>query len=361
MGVKQTGQIGGDIMTNRIRTVTILAAVMFFIIAALGTRAYSEEEPDEETIDSAQETLEPPQEEESQPAIGGIILHPRRLGFGIEVDIRLSVIPAVHTGPCPAVFTLKGQIYASKATKVLYKFIRSDRRPMTPVTLTFEKPGTLDVTDTFQISGSAPTMSEAWAFIEVISPVNVKTQSSTVFFRADCGVKEKDAAGAAPSRQKTGQALKGAGREECVRFNPADAAARYEDGAWKVGDGSRTLFAFGEEKKEAERALAVIKRYAMDQSCFVGWPRPSFHYMLVNGSSPVGPHEGEMCRAFNPAATEVRQAGGAWKITEGTQVLFDFGAGKDQADQAMAIIRKYGFTHSCIMAPGRIDLVYMRR
>jgi hypothetical protein len=329
-----------------------VALVSLFFAGPAGV-AWGQEEKDGEAVS------EPSQEEESRP-IRGTPFAPRRLGFGMEVIINLNVIPAVPAGSCPAVFTLKGQIYINKAATVLYKFVRSDRKQMAPVTLTFEKPGALEVTDTFRIGGDAPAASESWAFLEVVRPVNVKVQSNTVFFKADCGVKAKDGAGVAPGRRKTGYEQKEGG-EECVRFNPADTTISYQQGAWKVGDGVQTLYAFGAGKKEAERTLAVIKRYNMDQSCFVGRPRPSFHYMLVNGSSPAGPHEGETCKPFNPPATEVRQVGGSWKVTDGEQVLFDFGGHKDQADQALALIRKYGFTHSCMVAPGRIDAVYMRR
>jgi hypothetical protein len=341
-------------MTGWKGSVLIFMALASLVFVSPAGDGWGQEDPDTEVISK------PPQEEESRP-IRGTPFAPRRMGFGMEVIINVNVVPAAPAGSCPAVFIVKGQIYVNKAATVQYKFVRSDRKLMTPVTLTFEKPGALEVTDTFRIGGDTKAPSEGWAFLEVVRPVNVKVQSNTVFFKTDCGVKAKDGAGAAPGRQKTGQEQKEGSREECVRFNPADTAMRYERGAWKVGDGVQTLFAFGAGKEEAERALAVIKRYAVDQSCFVGRPRPSFHYMLVNGASPAGSHEGEVCKPFNPPATEVRQVGGSWKVADGDQVLFDFGANKDQADQVLALIRKYGFTHSCMIAPGRIDLVYMRR
>jgi hypothetical protein len=53
---------------------------------------------------------------------------------------------------------------------------------------------------------------------------------------------------------------------------------------------------------------------------------------------------------FNPATTNVQQIKGHWKVGDGDRSLFDFGTNKTEADQAPAIIKKYGFAYSCMMA-----------
>jgi len=39
------------------------------------------------------------------------------------------------------------------------------------------------------------------------------------------------------------------------------------------------MFDFGSKKAEADKALAIIKKYGFNKSCFVGRPDPSFQYM----------------------------------------------------------------------------------
>jgi hypothetical protein len=151
------------------------------------------------------------------------------------------------------------------------------------------------------------------------------------------------------------------GGGDCVSFNPAATTVQQSQASWTVVNGVRTLFSFGVDKIEAENTLAVIKHYKMDQSCFVGHPRPSFHYMLAAGSSPVGPFPGEDCRSFNPATTNVQQMKGGWKVVDGDNALFDFSADSAGADQALAVIKKYGFTHACMMARGKVDFLYLRK
>ncbi len=151
------------------------------------------------------------------------------------------------------------------------------------------------------------------------------------------------------------------GKEDCVSFNPATTTVSQIQGIWKVGDGSHWLFDFGARKDEADKTLAIIKNYNMDRSCFVGRPQPSFSYMLISGAPPVGPFAGEDCVPFNPAAISVQQIKGDWKIVEGSSWLFSFGPNKAEADQTLAIIKKYGFTRSCFVGRPGPSFTYMRK
>ena len=51
------------------------------------------------------------------------------------------------------------------------------------------------------------------------------------------------------------------------------------DGRWKIVDGDHWMFDFGNKQKEANQALAIIKKHGFTRSCFVGRPGPSFKYM----------------------------------------------------------------------------------
>ena len=294
---------------------------------------------------------------------------PRRLGQGVAVDINLVASPVSQNDPCPTEFALKGRIFVNKATTVQYKFVRSDDQVMKPVTLDFDKPGAIDVTDTFR-TGNSPSAEQAWALIEAISPLNVKTRSNTVFFGGSCGGNRPAAAVGGPPQQVAGRSQRVAGstkqqtvtaEQDCISFNPGEVTVRQEGNMWKVGDGVRTLFAFDLDKVEAKNALAIIRHYKITRSCFVGRPRPSFHYMLAGDSSPQGPFKGESCRPFDPASTSVRQVKQGWTLSDGDRSLIDFGERKADADQALSIIRKYRFTHFCTMAAGKVDYVYMRK
>lgn len=150
-------------------------------------------------------------------------------------------------------------------------------------------------------------------------------------------------------------------KDDCVSFNPATTTAALVSGNWKVVDGSHWLFDFGAKQAEAQRTLAIIKHYNMNQSCFVGRPNPSFQYMLISGSSPAGAFAGEDCIGFNPANIAVASVNGSWKIVDGNQWMFDFGTKKSEADQTLEIIKAKGFTQSCFVGRPGPSFSYMRK
>ena len=130
---------------------------------------------------------------------------------------------------------------------------------------------------------------------------------------------------------------------------------------WKIVDGSHWMFSFGTKKTEAEQALRVIKHYGMNQSCFVGRPGPSFQYLLRSGTAPAGALAGEDCVSFNPNTAEVKKINNDWKIVDGNHWMFSFGNKEDEARQALAIIKKYGFTRSCFVGRPDPSFTYMRK
>jgi hypothetical protein len=386
---------------------------------------------------------------------------PRRQAVGLKVIADLTVSPRAYTGPCPAVFTFKGRIYANRATSVQYKFIRSDGVHSEAKTLVFEKEGRREVTYTWELGEEAklPTVSGA-AVMQVVYPLNMKTQSNEAVFNGTCTGQRNPSAekpstqhvaeqqeqppvqppsggesvaqaspvpkvppqslmpqpvegqgqadtknlfpqpgsqqaqpdmkvlfppptvqGApgknlpmpsggpqaqTPTREffpqptgKQGQPATGEG--DCIFFDPATTSIQQIGGNWTMADGARLIFNFGLDKIEAQNALAIIKHYKMDRSCFMGRPRPLFHYMLTGDSSPEGPLSGEDCRSLKLADLQVQEMKGTWKIAEGNTPLFDFGTDKAEANKVLAFIRKYGFTHSCMMARGRLDFLYLRK
>lgn len=75
--------------------------------------------------------------------------------------------------------------------------------------------------------------------------------------------------------------------EDCFPFNPAYARAQLVNGSWKIVVGSIWLEDFGTSQSEAERSLAIIKHYSLDEQCSVARPGASFRYYLQPDSSRV--------------------------------------------------------------------------
>jgi hypothetical protein len=286
----------------------------------------------------------------------------------------LGVKPASYSGNCPALISFRGFISVSQPTTVQYKFVRSDNAQAPVQTLNFPKAGQQEVTNTWQLGGpSLPTYS-GWEAIEVISPVSA--ESNKAEFNIRCAGQQRGQAGQpepAATIQPGVVAQPGAvvkpgmvaqpsmGKEDCISFNPATTTVQQIQGSWKVVDGSMWLLDFGAKKGDADQSLAVIKHYGMNQQCFVGRPHAPFQYYLVSGASPVGPFAGEDCISFNPATTNVQQIKGSWKVVDGNHWMFDFGANKAEAEQTLAIIKKYGFTYTCYVGRPGPKFSYLRK
>ena len=150
-------------------------------------------------------------------------------------------------------------------------------------------------------------------------------------------------------------------RQDCVGFNPATTTVQKVGTSWKVVDGSHWMFDFGANKAEADQTLRIIKFYKMNRSCFVGRPDPSFTYMLVADAAPAGALAREDCIAFNPASIEVKEVSGSFRIVQGTMSMYDFGALKEEAYEALGIIKKYGFTQQCFVGRPDPSFHYLRK
>ncbi|WP_236143393.1 hypothetical protein [Nostoc sp. CMAA1605] len=121
------------------------------------------------------------------------------------------------------------------------------------------------------------------------------------------------------------------------------------------------MFDFGSKQDEAVKAFRTIRQYKMNKSCFVGRPQPSFQYLLTNNSAPSGAIAGEDCVAFNPGTATVSQINNRWKIVDGNHLMFDFNNNQAEAEQSLAVIKKYNFNRSCFVGRPNPSFSYLRR
>lgn len=153
-------------------------------------------------------------------------------------------------------------------------------------------------------------------------------------------------------------------KEDCVPMDYRTAKVKYVNGRYKVVHGANGQFwayDFGKNKKEAYKALHIIKSYRITQSCYVGRPGPSLEYVLANGRAPKGAVRGEDCVSFNPRNIQVKKFGNRYKIVDGNHLMFDFGTNKTEALKSLAIIKKYGFTKSCFVGRPNPSFQYLRK
>ncbi|HKI61722.1 MAG TPA: hypothetical protein VKA31_05465 [Mariprofundaceae bacterium] len=152
-----------------------------------------------------------------------------------------------------------------------------------------------------------------------------------------------------------------AAAEDCIAFNPDNVRVSLHGARWKITEGNHWMYDFASDRMEATQAYEIIRHYRANQSCYVGRPNPSMHYLLVSGQAPSGGMRNEDCIAFNPSLLAVHQAAGSWKIVEGNHWLMDFGSNQAEAQQSLDVIRRHGFTFACYVGRPDPSFTYWRK
>jgi hypothetical protein len=130
---------------------------------------------------------------------------------------------------------------------------------------------------------------------------------------------------------------------------------------WRMVDRNVSIALFERSAADARTALSVVRHYGITDICRIGTPRPSLTYLLADGKAPEGPFDGEHCTEFEPASLAVQKVDGKWSLTDRRVPVFVFGATRDRAEDALDVIRKYGFNHSCRAGTSQSAMVYLRR
>ena len=148
-------------------------------------------------------------------------------------------------------------------------------------------------------------------------------------------------------------------RQDCLKFNPAKVSIRKEGRQYLMTDGRSRMKMFP-NKQEAMQALNTIRHYRFDSHCFIGRPDPSLEYWLVNNRAPRGSLAHEDCLSFNPANLKITKAGNSWLMSDGSHRMHVF-PNREEADQALGIIKKYGFDQTCYIGRPDPSMTYFRR
>ena len=148
--------------------------------------------------------------------------------------------------------------------------------------------------------------------------------------------------------------------EDCVGFDPEGVEVQEFGDRYRLVEGSHAIKVF-DERSEAERAVAVLRRYRAEQRCFVGRPGPSLAYLLTRGRSPIGSLEGELCTAVDADGTTIDRVGERWQLASGETVLDRF-PDRQEAETAAEILRTHRFRYHCtIGGPNEPSFEYFRR
>jgi hypothetical protein len=141
------------------------------------------------------------------------------------------------------------------------------------------------------------------------------------------------------------------GPETLQSFDGNLAELQWSDRRWRLVAGGVLLKDFGRHEAEAREALRLLRELRLNQRGTVGTPRPVLEYWLSDGHAPQGFLSGVKPQPLDPESLRVEQVQGQWWLRDNNRPLFNFGSHADEARQALAVLRHYGFTR--VAAVGR--------
>lgn len=128
-----------------------------------------------------------------------------------------------------------------------------------------------------------------------------------------------------------------------VRFDPTQLTLRRIDGRWHLVTGKQVLKDFGPLEQEARDAFRVVADLNFTQYGTIAGSIPPFEFWLQDEEKQKSGFAAKNVIPFNLHTLKADLVSGAWVIRDDQQMLFNFGAQKDAALQAVAILKKYQF------------------
>ena len=146
-----------------------------------------------------------------------------------------------------------------------------------------------------------------------------------------------------PSAQPVPGYIANVSEENIQSFDARSVDVRWIDNRWQMVAAGKVIKDFGRKELEAREALRIVRELRLNQIGTVGTPRPVMEYWLSNGQAPTGLVPGLKTVSLETENLRVEETQGQWWLRDNRRFLFTFGSHVDEANQALAIIRRYGF------------------
>ena len=132
-------------------------------------------------------------------------------------------------------------------------------------------------------------------------------------------------------------------KEKLTRIDGNALTARRQGEKWVVAQGFSTYREFGTDEKGAEEFVRAVRAIRPTEWGTVGGGRGVVEYGLSDGKANPTAFGPKLAAGIDAATLRVEQVRGVWVLRDDDAILLNFGAAKEDAEQAAAVVRKYGF------------------
>jgi hypothetical protein len=148
--------------------------------------------------------------------------------------------------------------------------------------------------------------------------------------------------------------------ENLVHFDDRIVELQWHEGHWQLWAGPELIKDFGPRQAEARQALSLVRELHLTERGTVGTPRTIMEYWLSDGRAPAGMLPAVRSMPIDQGILRTEQIQGYWCVRDNTNTFFNFGTHQDEAEQALAIMKRYGFSRLGLVGQGRpVMLVFV--
>lgn len=132
-------------------------------------------------------------------------------------------------------------------------------------------------------------------------------------------------------------------KESLARIDANSLSARRSSDRWVVGNGLSVVRDFGTSRDDADEFVRVLRELRPTEWGTVGTNRVVVEYALTSGAAAVPAFAPKNCVSIDLASVRTEQVRGVTVVRDDQAILLNFGQAREDAEQAVAVIRKYKF------------------
>lgn len=135
--------------------------------------------------------------------------------------------------------------------------------------------------------------------------------------------------------------------DDCFAIDTRHAYVVNENSNWKLRDFLHVVQNFGSYRAAADKGLAVITFYRLDEVCHVGRGATNMVFFRAAGEVPRQPMGGEACTDVRPDKVQAVKHDDDWNVVDGEREIYAYGSDQEGASQAATIIRSLNLSRQC--------------
>lgn len=147
-------------------------------------------------------------------------------------------------------------------------------------------------------------------------------------------------------------------KEDLRPIDSTAATLRKFNENWQLIVGGKVFREFGHDQTAAEEALRTMRGLRPTEWASIGSPRTIVEYGLTNGKPAPWVPTPKWSLGFDLRTVRAEPTQGVWVVRDDEAIILNFGTARQDAEQAAAVARKYGFNRVGLIGSPRPIMAY---